>query len=134
VINNILSVFTTHFIQNVLSYRLRQREQKERMRQEEQERNAAHKARMQTQYGINSPSTPPNNESGSNNWGGVDTDKEDSTSWWERVKYYAQLAIERVEYGVDSVKELLSTGFHKFVALLNLAKLYWSIGQFVTDL
>ena len=31
-----------------------------------------------------------------------------STQWWDRVKYYAQLAIERVEHGIDSVKELLS--------------------------
>lgn len=27
----------------------------------------------------------------------------------ERVKYYAQLAIKRFEFGVESVKELLST-------------------------
>jgi hypothetical protein len=39
----------------------------------------------------------------------MDTDVELSDSWWERVKYYARLAIERVEYGVESVKELLST-------------------------
>ena len=39
----------------------------------------------------------------------MDTDEADSISWWERVKYYAQLAIERVEYGIDAVKELLST-------------------------
>ncbi|WP_375497233.1 hypothetical protein [uncultured Nostoc sp.] len=39
----------------------------------------------------------------------MDTEAELSESWWERVKYYAQLAIERVEYGVESVKELLST-------------------------
>ncbi|MEH1914319.1 hypothetical protein [Nostoc sp.] len=32
-----------------------------------------------------------------------------SDSWWERVKYYVRLAIERVEYGVDAVKELLCT-------------------------
>ncbi|QFS52282.1 plasmid replication protein, CyRepA1 family [Nostoc sphaeroides] len=97
------------FIQNVLSYRLRQREDRENKRQEEQTKNAAYAARMQSQYGINPPSTPPLNKDGSNNWGGVDTDKEDSTSWWERVKYYAQLAIERVEFGVNAVKELLST-------------------------
>ncbi|MBD2535670.1 hypothetical protein H6G97_42425 [Nostoc flagelliforme FACHB-838] len=39
----------------------------------------------------------------------MDTDAELSDSWWKRVKYYAQLAIERVENGVDAVKELLST-------------------------
>jgi hypothetical protein len=39
----------------------------------------------------------------------MDTEVELSDSWWERVKYYAQLAIDRVEYGVDAVKELLST-------------------------
>ncbi|MEH2173147.1 hypothetical protein [Nostoc sp.] len=35
----------------------------------------------------------------------MDTEAELSDSWWERVKYYARLAIERVEYGVDAVKE-----------------------------
>ncbi|MEH1957304.1 hypothetical protein [Nostoc sp.] len=39
----------------------------------------------------------------------MDTEAELSDSWWERVKYYARLTIERVEYGVDAVKELLST-------------------------
>ncbi|WP_225912858.1 hypothetical protein [Nostoc flagelliforme] len=39
----------------------------------------------------------------------MDTDKESSTSWWERVKYYAHLAIERFQYGVNAVKQLLST-------------------------
>ncbi|MBN3946378.1 MAG: hypothetical protein HWQ38_07755 [Nostoc sp. NMS7] len=39
----------------------------------------------------------------------MDTDAELSDSWWERVKYYARLVIEGVEYGVDAVKELLST-------------------------
>ncbi|MEH1848198.1 MAG: hypothetical protein V7L25_25275 [Nostoc sp.] len=32
-----------------------------------------------------------------------------SDSWWQQVKYYARLAIERLEYGVQSVKELLTT-------------------------
>ncbi|MEH2233876.1 MAG: hypothetical protein V7K71_30305 [Nostoc sp.] len=39
----------------------------------------------------------------------MDTDAELSNSWWNKVKYYARLAIERVEDGVDKVKELLST-------------------------
>ncbi|MEH1828173.1 MAG: hypothetical protein V7L22_23030 [Nostoc sp.] len=56
-----------------------------------------------------SPSTPPNDESGDNNRGGMDTEAELSDSWWERVKYYARLAIECVENRVDAVKELLST-------------------------
>ncbi|MCC5602844.1 hypothetical protein [Nostoc favosum] len=64
---------------------------------------------MQSQYGINPLSTPPINEDGSNNRGGMDTEAEFSDSWWERVKYYAQMVIERVEHGVESVKELLST-------------------------
>jgi hypothetical protein len=97
------------FIQSVLDYRLRQREDRQKKRQESQERNTAYAARMQSQYGINPPSTPTFNESGDNNWGGMDTDAELSDSWWERVKYYAQLAIERVGYGVEGVKELLST-------------------------
>ncbi|ACC80730.1 hypothetical protein [Nostoc punctiforme] len=37
----------------------------------------------------------------------MDTEAEISGSWWKRVKYYARLAIERVEDGVDAVKELL---------------------------
>ncbi|HYW19078.1 MAG TPA: hypothetical protein VE956_07115 [Nodularia sp. (in: cyanobacteria)] len=39
----------------------------------------------------------------------MDTEAELSDSWWKRVKYYARLAIERVEDEVDAVKELLST-------------------------
>jgi hypothetical protein len=61
------------------------------------------------QYGINAQSTPPINESGSNNRGGMDTDAELSDYWWKRVKYYAQLAIEQFVYGVDGVKQLLNT-------------------------
>jgi hypothetical protein len=104
-----LNTEDVEFAQKVLDYRQRQREEKERKRHQEQERNAAYAARMQAQYGINAPSTPPINEDGDNNRGGMDTDPELSDSWWERVKYYARLAIERVEDGVESVKELLST-------------------------
>lgn len=104
-----LNTENVEFAQQVLEYRQRQREEKERKRQESLERDAAYAAIMQAQYGINPPSTPPINEDGSNNRGGMDTDSEASDSWWERVKYYAQLAIKRFEYGVESVKELLST-------------------------
>lgn len=44
-----------------------------------------------------SPSTPPKHEDGDNNRG-MDIDEQLSDSWWERVKYYARLAIERVNY------------------------------------
>ncbi|AUB44798.1 Superfamily II DNA or RNA helicase (plasmid) [Nostoc flagelliforme CCNUN1] len=54
-----LNTLDVEFIQNVLDYRLRQKEDREKKRQEEQTKNAAHKARMQAQYGINAPSTPP---------------------------------------------------------------------------
>ncbi|MCG6138799.1 MAG: hypothetical protein MET45_30110 [Nostoc sp. LLA-1] len=94
---------------NILEYRQRQREDKEKRRQEEQERNAAYAARMQTMYGINPPSTPPNNEDGNNKRGGVDTDEQLSDSWWKRVKYYAQLVAHKVASGVGVVKEILST-------------------------
>ncbi|MBE8988347.1 plasmid replication protein, CyRepA1 family [Nostoc sp. LEGE 12450] len=104
-----LNTEDVEFVQKVLEYRQRQREERERKRLESLERDAAYAARIQAQYGINPPSTPPINEDGSNNRGGMDTDSESSDSWWERVKYYAQLAIERVEYGVEPVKELLST-------------------------
>jgi hypothetical protein len=104
------------FAQRVLEYRQSQREEKERKRQEEQKRQAAYAATMQAQYGIevdrpssNLPSTPPTNKDGSNNWGGMDGQHNLSNQWWNRVKYYAQMAIERVEHGIDSVKELLST-------------------------
>jgi hypothetical protein len=52
----------------------------------------------------NLPSTPPINKDGSNNWGGMDGQQNLSNQWWDRVKYYAQLAIERVKQGIDSVK------------------------------
>jgi hypothetical protein len=55
------------------------------------------------------PSNPPANEDGSNNQGGMDGDENQSDLWWGRVKYYAGLVIQRVEYGVESVKEFLST-------------------------
>lgn len=60
------------FAQEVLSYRLHQREQRERKRQEEQELQAAYAARMQSQDGINPPSTPPINEDRDNNRLGMD--------------------------------------------------------------
>ena len=101
--------WSNHSTAWLMRHRLGLREDRERKRQDEQERNTAYAARMQAQYGINALSTPPINESGSNNRGGMDTDEESSISWWERVKYYAQLAIERFESGVESVKELLST-------------------------
>ncbi|MBN3992370.1 MAG: bifunctional DNA primase/helicase, partial [Nostoc sp. NMS2] len=104
-----LNTSDVEFIQKVLDYRQKQREEKERKRQESLELQAAHKARMQSQYGINAPSTPPINEDGDNNRGGMDTEAGFSNSWWDKVKYYARLAIERVENGVDAVKELLST-------------------------
>ncbi|WP_242055889.1 hypothetical protein [Nostoc flagelliforme] len=104
-----LNTSDVEFIQQVLDYRQRQREDRERKRHQEQERNAAYAARMQSQYGINAPSTPLINEDGSNNWEGMATDPELSDSWWDKVKYYARLAIERAEDGVDAVKELLST-------------------------
>jgi hypothetical protein len=97
------------FVRNVLKYRQRQREDKEKRRQDEQERNAAYAAKMKMQYGINPPSTPPNNEDGSNKRGGVDTNEQLSDSWWKRVKYYAQLVAHQVESGVEVVKEILST-------------------------
>ncbi|MBD2512727.1 hypothetical protein H6G91_37025 [Nostoc muscorum FACHB-395] len=39
----------------------------------------------------------------------MDTESELSDSCWEEVQYYARLAIERVDYGVDALKELLCT-------------------------
>jgi hypothetical protein len=126
------------FAQKVLDYRQRQREERERRRQAEQEHQAAYAAKMQTMYGSrgaeeqrsrganllkssplhpctlapmpnSAPSNPPANEDGSNNQGGMDGDENQSDLWWGRVKYYAGLVIQRVEYGVESVKEFLST-------------------------
>ncbi len=104
-----LNTEDVEFAQKVLEYRQKQREQREQKRRQELERNAAYAARMLTQYGINPQSTPPKYEDGSNNGRGMDADQTLSDSWWEWVKYYAELAIERFEFGVDAVKELLST-------------------------
>ncbi len=104
-----LNTEDVEFAQKVLEYRQKQREQREQKRQQELERNAAYAARMRIQYGISLPSIPPKYEDGSNNCGGMDADETLSDSWWEWVKYYAKLAIERFEFGVDAVKELLST-------------------------
>lgn len=100
----------------VLEYRQKQREEKERRRQEEQERNAIYAAIMQVQYGVeivrhssNLSSTPPDKENREHNRGGVAQDEEFSNEWWQRVKYYAQLVAQKVEDGVEQVKQVLST-------------------------
>ncbi len=103
-----LNTEDVEFVQKVLEYRQRQRQEKERKRQESLERDAAYAARMQAQYGINPPSTPPINEDGDNNRGGMDTDEESSDSWWERVKYYAQVAIERFVDRLNAKKAVIS--------------------------
>ena len=108
-----LNTEDVEFAQKVLEYRQKQREEREQKRHQELERNAAYAARMRTQYGINPPSTPPPNVIGDNNRGGMDGSAELAKTlnddWWQQVKYYAQLVIERFESGVDQVKELLST-------------------------
>ena len=108
-----LNTEDVEFAQKVLEYRQKQREEREQKRHQELERNAAYAARMRTQYGINPPSTPPPNVIGDNNRGGMDGSAEVvetlNDDWWQQVKYYAQLVIERFESGVDQVKELLST-------------------------
>jgi hypothetical protein len=105
------------FAQKVLTYRQQQREQKERQRQQVLSDNAAYAARMQLMYGIEPstppPSTPPPNIDGEIHGGGMDGATEEveilNDSWWEQVKYYAQLVMSRFKYGVEGVKELLST-------------------------
>ncbi|BAZ33851.1 hypothetical protein NIES4074_63650 (plasmid) [Cylindrospermum sp. NIES-4074] len=97
------------FARQVLVYRQAQREERERKRQEERESPAAYAARMQAMYGVNTPSTPPINEDGSNNCGGVDGQENSDDVWWQQVKYYAAVVAERVKDGVESVKEFLST-------------------------
>ncbi|TBR56503.1 bifunctional DNA primase/helicase [Westiellopsis prolifica IICB1] len=154
------------FVQQVLSYRQQQREQREKQKLEEQERNAAYAALMQALYGIEpeearvqgagcmgeeapglsagcmgeilspcsllpfpmpdspcsllpaplpspSASTPPPNIGGEIYRGGMDGQTQQveilNEHWWHRVKNYAQLLVERLEYGVEMVKELLST-------------------------
>ncbi|MBD6620976.1 hypothetical protein FNW02_35930 [Komarekiella sp. 'clone 1'] len=47
------------FARKLLEYRQQQREYRERKRQESQDKHVAYAARMQMQYGINTPSTPP---------------------------------------------------------------------------
>ncbi|MBD2682404.1 MULTISPECIES: plasmid replication protein, CyRepA1 family [Nostoc] len=97
------------FACQVLMYRQAQRAQRERRRQEKQAQNAAYAARMQTMYGVNTPSTPPIIEDGSNNCEGVDGQENPADSWWQQVKYYAAVVMERVKDGVNAVKEFLST-------------------------
>ncbi|MEJ1937828.1 bifunctional DNA primase/helicase, partial [Nostoc sp. NIES-2111] len=97
------------FARQVLGYRQRLREDRERRRQEEREQQAAYAARMQSMYGINAPSTPPVNIIGDNNCGGLDGQIDPCDSWWRQVKSYATLAMERIAHGVDSVKQFLNT-------------------------
>ncbi|BAY41334.1 hypothetical protein NIES2111_57300 (plasmid) [Nostoc sp. NIES-2111] len=97
------------FTRQVLVYRQAQREERELRRLEEQERNEAYAARMQSMYGANIPSNPPINVSGSNNWAGVDAQENPTYSWWRQVKSYTAMFMERVKDGVEWVKEFLST-------------------------
>lgn len=97
------------FARQVLVYRQAQRAQRERRRQEEQALQAAYAARMQTMYGVNTPSTPRIIEDGSNNWEGMDGQENSTDSWWQQVKYYAAAVMERVKDGVEAVKKFLST-------------------------
>lgn len=59
------------------------------------------------------PSTPPPNLDGEINRGGMDgqaqTPEKLNDDWWQKVKGYAQLLVEKLESGVDAVKELLNT-------------------------
>jgi hypothetical protein len=99
------------FLFQVLEYRERRREERERKRQEAAERNARHSAEMSGRWGIESPSTPPLKEIGSTNQGGVDGIEKQaeilSEEWVEKVKGYGQLLVEGFEYGIDVIKELL---------------------------
>ncbi|HEY9799456.1 MAG TPA: hypothetical protein V6D25_03795 [Leptolyngbyaceae cyanobacterium] len=133
-----LSIEDVAFARQVLGYRQRLREERERRRQEEREQQAAYAARMQAMYGVKSrgrgaaggaggeftnsaspaslaspassaPSTPPTNVIGDNNCGGMDGQVNPCDLWWRQVKYYAQLAMERVAHGVDAVKQFLFT-------------------------
>ncbi|MBD2505300.1 bifunctional DNA primase/helicase, partial [Anabaena azotica FACHB-119] len=104
-----LSTEDVAFVRKVLGYRQRLRDEREKRRQEEREAQAAYAARMQAMYGVNAPSNPPSNIIGNNNCGGVDGQLDPCDSWWQQVKFYATLAMERVAHGVDSVKQFLFT-------------------------
>ena len=52
---------------------------------------------------------PPNDKNGSNHQQGSDGQQNPCDAWWQQVKSYATLAIERVAQGVDAVKQFLST-------------------------
>jgi hypothetical protein len=104
-----LSTEDVAFARQVLGYRQRLRDERERRRQEEREAQVAYAARMQAMYGINAPSNPPANVIGDNNCGSMDGQVNPCDSWWRQVKSYATLAMERIAHGVDSVKQFLNT-------------------------
>jgi len=99
------------FLLQVLSHRQRKREEREKRRQEAAERNARHAAVIQRQWGVESPSTPPQKEFGSTKRGGVDGIEKQaeipSEGWVEKVKEYGQLLVECFEYGTEVFEELL---------------------------
>ncbi len=53
-------------------------------------------------------STSPSNLSGEHFGGDVDTNSQHSDSWWKKVKGFACLLAEGLQYGVETVLELLS--------------------------
>jgi hypothetical protein len=97
------------FAQQVLAHRQQQRENRERKRLEQEQKNAAHAARMRVMYGVDEHSlvsTPPRNVE--HKKGGMDTNSQNET-WWSRVRDYAHLLMEGFEYGIETIKELLTT-------------------------
>jgi len=115
-----LSTSELEFAQQVLTYRQQRRDEKERKRKLDQEIADGRVTGIASQYGFsaNSPptSTPPPFISGEYFKGGLDTnenqqEKEDlvTTQWWEKVKIYTLLVVEKLSDGVTAVKEVLSS-------------------------
>ncbi|PMB47351.1 bifunctional DNA primase/helicase [Fischerella thermalis CCMEE 5205] len=105
------------FAQQVLSYRQFKREQNERKRQLDQLAQSRREATIAAQYGIEEAgrtfsstpvSTSPPTLSGEYSRGDVDTNSQQSDSWCKKVKGFACLLAEGLQYGVETVLELLS--------------------------
>ena len=95
-----------NFAMEVIEHRRRKREERERKRQEERERQQQYAAAMQTAWGVQPVSTPPQNDGELDNRGGVDTNSEQVET---PKKSWGEMLVEVVDFGIEAVRAVLDS-------------------------
>ncbi|HEY9635216.1 MAG TPA: plasmid replication protein, CyRepA1 family [Coleofasciculaceae cyanobacterium] len=100
-----------NFAMQVIEYRQRKRDERERKREEERERQQQYSAAIQSVWGVQPVSTPPENDGELEKLGGVDTTSEQvqtlTEDWRDNLKIYGEMLAEAIEYGVEAVEAIL---------------------------